>query len=319
MKKMTIILSAVLVVQLLLAGILFSQDQDMGAFQSKEKLLGLELAKLDQITIESKDKKISLKKVQGKWILPEHFNAPVDDQKLSKITDKLFTLPVSWPVAVSEDSASRFKLTKEKFERKISFAKAGEILKTLYLGSSPGFKKIHARVDGQNAIYSIDFAAYEAPVSVDDWVDKSLLAIDVDSLSKVVTDKFSLTRNKDVWQVENLKEGTIASQEKITTWLGKLAKLQYSGILGTEAKPDYGLDQAVVKLKLIPKSGEQIDIVIGKMANDYVIKSTRQPFYFKASQFQVQALLDADVDTISEPSPSASPEEKNVGDVQKAE
>ncbi len=303
MKKMTIILSAVLAVQLLLAGILFSQDQDMGAFRSREKLLGLELAKLDQISIESKDKKINLKKVQGKWILPKHFNAPVDDNKLRKLTDKLFSLPVSWPVATSENSASRFKVTKEQFEREISFAKGDDILKTLFLGSSPGFKKIHARVDGQNTIYSIDFAAYEAPVNVDDWVDKHLLTIDVDSLSKVTTDKFSLTRNGDIWQVENLEEGKVANQEKIQTWLGKLAKLQYNGILGTQAKPEYGLEKPVVSFKLTLKSGDQIDITIGKMANDYVIKSSHQPFYFKASQYQIQAILDTGVDTFSVPKP----------------
>jgi hypothetical protein len=319
MKKMTVILSAVLLVQVILAAILFSQDQEMGAFQSNEKLLGLELANLDQITIETKDKKISLKKQQGKWILPEHFNAPADSKKIRNLADKLFALLVSWPVATSEVSAPRFKVTEDQFVRKISFAKSGKNLKTLYLGSSPGFKKIHARVDGQNDIYSIEFAAYETPVNVDDWVDKNLLVIDVDSLNKVVSDKFSLSRDGDSWQVDNLKEGKIANQEKIKTWLEKLAKIQYNGILGTEAKPEYGLDKAVITFKLMPKSGDPIKIAISKMANDYVIKSSHLPFYFKASQYQVQALLDANVDTFSEPRPSVSPDANNASEAQKAE
>ncbi len=319
MKKMTVILSAVLLIQVILAGILFSQDHEMGAFQSSEKLLGLELAGLDQIFIETEDKKISLKKQQGKWILPEHFNAPADSKKIQKLAERLLALPVSWPVATSEDSAARFKVAKDQFVRKISFAKLGENLKTLYLGSSPGFKKIHARVEGQNDIFSIEFAAYEAPVNVDDWVDKNLLAIDIESLNKVETDKFSLTKKDDAWQVDNLQEGKLGHQEKIKTWLEKLAKIQYNGILGTEAKPEYGLDKAVTTLKLMPKSGDVITIAIGKMANDYVIKSSHQPFYFKASQYQVQALLDANVDTLSEPQTSVPSDVGNTGDGKQAE
>lgn len=305
MKKMTVILSAILAVQVVLAGILLSQDQGMGAFQSKKKLLGLELAKLNQVTIEAKDKKVVLKKQQGKWQLPDHFNAPVDTNKLQKLTDKLFTLPVSWPVATTEDAAARFKVAKDEFEGKISFVKTDGTAKTLYLGSSPGFKKIHARVDGQAAIYSIAFAAYEAPVNIDDWVDKNLLAIDIDSINKVETDKLTLIRDGKVWQIGNLEEDKIADQEKINAWLQKLAKLQFNAILGSETKPEYGLDKPVFAAKLMPKSGEPINLAIGKMNNDYIIKSSSQPFYFKTGQYQVQALIDVGVNKFSAPKPVA--------------
>ncbi len=320
MKKMTVILSAILVVQLLLVGILFSQGQEMGAFQSGEKLLGLELSQLDQITIETKDKKLNLKKEQGKWLLPDYFKAPVDNAKLQKLAGKLFSLPVSWPVATTEDSAVRFKVSKDEFERTISFANDGKILKTLYLGSSPGFKKIHARVDGQPEIFSIDFAAYQAPVEADDWLDKDLLAVvDTVNLNKVETEKFTLTKEGEAWQIVGLEEGKIANQEKISTWLGKLAKLQYDGILGTDAKPEYSLEKPVFNAELFLESGEKIVITIGKMANDYVIKSSIQPFYFKASQYQVQALLDADAEKFSEPKSSESQKKKNAEDGQKPE
>ena len=75
----------------------------------------------------------------------------------------------------------------------------------------------------------------------------------------------------------------------------------------------------MITLKLTPNSGDAITLVIGKMANDYVIKSSHQPFYFKASSYQVQALLDANVDTLSELQASVSSDVENTGDDQQAE
>lgn len=304
MKKLMSVLVIFLVIQILLSGVLFSLDQDFGAFQSKQKLLEIELDQLDGIDIEAADNlKLSLVKKEGKWLLPDAFNAPVDNDKLQKVSDDLFALNISWPVATTEAAAPRFKVVDDKFERKISFRKGSETLKILYLGSSPGFKKIHARVDQKPEIYSIDFSAFEVTAKSDDWIDKNLLKMNPDEISKISTHKFSLSQKDHQWQFDNLEESKIAQQEKINSWINKVANLRYSSILGTEEKPEYGLSTPLLDYKVSKQSGDDIEFRVAKQQDDYILKSSSQPYYFKIAEYQIQALLDATIEKFSELKP----------------
>ncbi len=67
-----------------------------------------------------------------------------------------------------------------------------KVVGDLYLGTSPGFKKVHARRADSDDIYAITFANYEATARTDDWLDKALL--------KPTGDVTAVTR-PDHWRV----------------------------------------------------------------------------------------------------------------------
>ena len=82
MKKLTLILSSLLAVQVVLAIILFTHKPDTGAFQSEKSLLDLTQSSFDAITIEQKGKApLALKKDKEQWLLPNYFNVPVDTSR----------------------------------------------------------------------------------------------------------------------------------------------------------------------------------------------------------------------------------------------
>ena len=56
----------------------------------------------------------------------------------------------------------------------------GNILATLFAGTSPGFGKVHARLLGEEDVFSVKLSNYEIASGVDDWLDKRLLAVDRD-------------------------------------------------------------------------------------------------------------------------------------------
>ena len=54
-------------------------------------------------------------------------------------------------------AAKQFSVVDDKFERKISFTNKDNTQTKLYLGSSPGFKKVNARVDNETNTYKIEY------------------------------------------------------------------------------------------------------------------------------------------------------------------
>ncbi len=101
---------------------------------------------------------------------------PADNDKVNDLLDKLAELAAPWPVATSADSAERFAVTEDNYQRRLVLEDAEDVVADVFLGTSPGYRRVHARVAGQDEVYSIDFSNYEAPTDVDQWLDKGLLA-----------------------------------------------------------------------------------------------------------------------------------------------
>ena len=56
---------------------------------------------------------------------------------------------------------------------------------TLYFGTSPGLRQVHARSKTDKAVYTTNFATYEAPVKAADWEDKHVLELPRDKISAI--------------------------------------------------------------------------------------------------------------------------------------
>jgi Domain of unknown function (DUF4340) len=264
MKKLTLILSSILAVQVLLAIILLTHKSDSGAFHSDKFLLDLKQEAFNSVSIEQKGKApLTMKNDKGQWQLPGYFNVPVETSKHENFSRKLLALKTGWPVASTEEAAERFQVNKDKFERKIVFLKDGKPLKTLYLGTSPGFKKIHARVDGQNDIQAIDFSAFVASVTPEDWMQQDLIKIDPTQFSQIKGKDYSLVKSDKDWAVEGLQNNQTSNLAEIKAFVVKLASLSYSGISGVEDKPEYHLNAPELALTL-KKQAEEILYQFGK-------------------------------------------------------
>ena len=67
----------------------------------------------------------------------------------------------------------------------------------LYLGTSPGFRRTHARRAGQSDVYSVAVNTYDLPDSTEGWLDKSLLQ--VTEVAAVQIDGKPLSKDGDNW------------------------------------------------------------------------------------------------------------------------
>lgn len=144
-----------------------------GGVRTPEAFLEFDVTTVDRFVIASKDESIELTKEGENWVLPD--GNPADKNKVDSVIGKLADSGIDWPVATSQSAARRFEVTQASYQKQISVYSDQELLADVYLGTSPSFRRVHAREAKKGDIYSIEFSNYEAGTSPSAWLDKSLL------------------------------------------------------------------------------------------------------------------------------------------------
>ncbi len=307
MRKTIGLLSILLAAQLLLAVGMSFTGPDLAAVRPDTPLIELGGSSVDRVTIEGAgNERIVLARGGEGWVLPEIGDFPADKGKVDGLLDRLRGLKRGLAVATTEGAQKRFKVSDDAFERRLSLAQGDHALATLYLGTSPGMRRVHARTREDDAVYTAEFAVYDAPVKPEDWEDKALLQIPRQEIAKISLAEFELRRTpgdatgdaaqqsaQPVWSAEALAEGETVNQANADALAQNLAELRIGSVLGREAKPEYGLEAATLVLSVQRKGGEVIEYRLGKrdQQNDYVLKVSSRPEYFRLPLYTADTLI----------------------------
>ena len=256
MKSGIFILSGVFAAQLVLAAVLNLTGEEYGAFQVEEKLLSFNKPELDGLRIEDGTDSVVLKKQDGKWLLPMSGDFPASQYNVNRLLDKLAALEKGWPVAKTRGAARRFAVDKDQFERKLVLLSDDDAQATLYVGSSPGFRKVYVRPGDGDDIFAVDFNTWEAVAKADDWIDKDILKLDQSMVEHIEMPGLILQRQDGELQVVDLEQTEQTNGEASRGLLGKLTGLSIQSLLGTEAKPEYRQDKPALEVKMTRKGGE---------------------------------------------------------------
>jgi len=294
MKKWIGILSVLLAVQVGLAVVLEMGGNSYDAFQPKQKLLAFDAKKVDAIRIESAKKSLELNRRDGKWLLPQSDDFPANAHAVSGLLDKLAALQKGWPVATSSEAARHFKVADGDFERKLTLLSGGKPVATLYVGTSPGFRKVNVRPAGDNSVYSVAFNTWEANAKPDDWIDKEILKLDDKSVQRVEMPGIVLQREGDKLQLAGLDGKQQTNEQEAKSLLDKLAGLRIESLLGTQDKPDYQQDKPVLEVKLTQADGKTLSYRFSKpkVGGYYILKRSDLADYFKVADFAVSPIKD---------------------------
>ena len=186
--------------------------------------------------VDDKGQQLKLQRGDAGWTLPDTRGLPADGDKVSQLLDKLIAANAPWPVATSAESAKRFEVAPDKFQREIKLTDKDQVVADLYLGTSPGFKKVHARRAESDDVYAISFANYDATARSDDWLDKALLKPTGDITAVTRPDHWKLQRTGDTWTLDGLAPGATTKQDEATDLVNKLANLHVSGVADAAAR-----------------------------------------------------------------------------------
>lgn len=336
MEKWIRYLTVLLAAQLGLAILLGVTGPDLEARTQDAPLIDLEGKTVEKLTIEGPEgEKTALAKGEKGWVLPDHWGFPADQDKVESLISRLKELKHGPPVAVTGGALKRFKVDDGAFERRITLVEGDDALHTVFLGTSPGMRRIHARSHEDDAVFSVPFSAYEAPAKAESWEDKAILKIPETEVETVRVHGLTLTREKAEAPAKEGKKGETAAPKK-RSWLAaglaedeafkpdgaesltrEWSSVRIGRVLGPEANPDYGLDDPKLELTLVRKGGEEVFYRLAKHRKEdhYILKASTQDVHFRIPSYSGDALLKAAQKTalVDAPAPEKEKSEKKAG------
>jgi len=285
------VLGTILMIQLVLVVLVwwlrFDDDE-----QGPETLLSFEPDSIQKIEISASgdEADMTLLRDADNWQLLS--GIPADNEKVEQFLTKLADIDSGWPVAEKDTTAKRFEVTNENHQRRIVLSDADKVLGSLYLGTSPGYRKVHARAASGGPVYSIKFSVYEAGVDSSSWLNRSLLqpvgAVQELELEGV----FSLSRDGDNgWAAD---QNVALDQDAVQTLIDRFRNLTVMDVY-EEAVSDAPLLTYVVT---DDEGSQQLSIVrLEKPDEDatsfrYVVSSNR-----REGQFELAAYIAERIET----------------------
>ena len=294
MKKWIYTGSALLIFQCILAVFLFSNARDFSTFTPQAKLLHFSPDEVDTILIAAEGgKKVTLSKVNGTdWILPESFKAPADKDKVDTLLRKLADLKQGLPVATTKGAAKRFKVSDDNFERHIILKKGKQVVADFYLGTSPSFKKVNARVHDRLEVVSIPLSTYELEADADPWVDRGLAKTDKEKINSLSMPDITLTRQDKSWQLAGLTDKEKLKKDAVDKLIDDVSDLTVQGVLDPVANAGLFKANPALTFTLTLSDGSKITDVFAKPEKKsyYVMKRPGYDFFLKINTNSVDKI-----------------------------
>lgn len=315
MKRTIQILAVLFVAQLLLAVALFLPGTPLGRSASAGgPLVEFDPAAIDRITIEGpEDARVALARRDGAWQVDGDTMFPADARRVEELLDRLAKLQAGDVVATSASAHERFKVADESFERRVTLASGERTVATLYGGTSPALRRLHVRAGGEDEVRIAELAAYDIPVQGKDWRDTSVLAIPEDEIAAIEVADLRIERaprsegdedeGKDgdtggagpAWIVAGGDTREPVNKEVADKLARALADLRFDDVLGTEAKPEYGLENPLLRLGVERRDGQRVEYLLGKAPEqeEYTLKVSTRPEHFRLAGWRSRSLVEA--------------------------
>lgn len=291
MKKWLYAGTALLIFQLVLAVIFNLYDHgNYAAFQPHANLLEFSPQEVDAIKVTGEDgKEVLLNKVNNTWLLPGHFKAPADKKKVADFLEKLASVKQGLAVATTKGAAKRFKTSADDFERHVILKHGDRVVADFFLGTSPGFKMVHARVHDRQEVVSVELNSYDMETDPDRWLDHGMAGVRKDAISSLIMGDIDLTRQDNSWRLAGLAEKEELNSVEVDKLLDKISRLSVASALDPAVHTELFKQEPVltVTLKLTDNSNRVYTFAKPDKENHYVLKSTGHEFLFKVNSWVV--------------------------------
>ena len=294
MSRPVITLLLTFLIQCGIVAAVYWPQQDLAQRPLHQPLLPSGPDIIDEIRIgDEYDNKTTLQKVGERWFLPDLENLPADSDRIDKLLDSITGQDSDWPIAQSIVARQRFQVANYRYQRSLSFLAEGKLLATVYLGTSPGFRKVHARRKGQDAIYSIVFNTFDAPGISGAWLEPRLLQIRT-PLS-ITADSYSLNRDSGEWLSG---VGLAPDPRELEALLAALRSLQVEGVAPEDVQRELSEAEAHLVLQVRSLAGTTT-LEFFTVQEKHFVSSSQYTLFFKLSAYDFDRLTGIDFSLIS--------------------
>lgn len=261
---------------------------------SREPMLAFGPDAVNEIHIgDEYDNETVVRRAGDRWLLPELEQLPADSARIEALLTGITGSENGWPVAESIAARQRFQVASYHYQRRLRLLNYDEQLATLYLGTSPGHRKVHARNDSQDAIYSIPLNTFDAPGVSSAWLDRKLLQIRTPL--GITADSYSLLRDGDSWRSGIDRE---PDERELLALLSALRSLQVSGVAKEDLQRDLAETEPALVLNVTSLAGE-VTLELFTLGDEHFIHSSEYPLFFSLDGYNYDRLTSIDFRLIS--------------------
>ena len=294
MNRIIVPLLLILLIQCALVGLVYWPQSATGPGLEPEALATAPPDKVDEIHIgDQYDNEVVLRRVEERWLLPGLNNLPADGALVDTLLSGLLGADPGWPVAESAAAGQRFQVADYHYQRRLSLLRRGKTLDTVYLGTAPAFRKVHARNDASNAIHAIQFNIHDAPARDDAWLDPRL--IQVRSPLTIAADAYSVHWQDGTWLSGT---GGVPDERELEALLSALKTLQVEGVPDGDYQRELADLEADLILQIDSLQGD-LTLELFSLDGNHFVFSSRVPLFFKLSAYDYDRLMGIDFDLIS--------------------
>ena len=294
---MTRSVTSLLLILLIQCGIItavYWPDQALLEQPTHRHLLSLSPQDIDEVRIgDEYDNEAVLQKIGGHWVLPELEHLPADPHKINKLLAAITDQDNGWPIAQSVAARQRFQVADYHYQRSLALLSANEQLALVYLGTSPAFRKNHARQKGHDDIYSITFNVFDAPGVSGAWLDPRLLQ--VRAPLSIIADSYSVQRTSGEWLSG---AGLKPDERELQGLLSALRTMQIDGVASEDLQRDLSTTEADLVLQVQSLAGE-VTLEIFTVEKAHFISSSEYSLLFRLSAYDYDRLTGIDFRLIS--------------------
>lgn len=315
MKRQHQILAGVLLVQILVSALVFwPKPASTGTGEAVFPDLAADDVVMLRITDDTGNEIVLQRSDEG-WVLSDAGDYPALEGTVTQILEKIAGLQTGSLVTRSDTSHKQLQVAEDEFVRRLLLETADGDTHTLYLGSAPRYTATHFRVAGEADTYlTTDLSTWELNVQPNQWIDTAYTQIDQEAVISVVLENgqgtFTLVRDENG---ENWTLADLAADEQIATSstnavVRNVTNMTLSAPLGTEAQPEYGMDEPNARISIETPEGTQTIVVGAEDEGGYVAKSSESPYYVRVAEYTVKPVVEnAREDFLLEPEPTPTP------------
>ena len=313
MKRLPVLLlTALLAGQLALALSFVLTGSDHAVFAAKEPLLAFEPAKIDRIAIDDDaGNSVVLERHDGKWVIPSFSDFPASQAGVETLLSQLAALKKGWPVAETQAAAERFKLTDKLHDRRVVLTSGGKKVGELLIGTSPSFRQVHARVADAAAIYTVEFAEYDAGASADAWMDRDALDTPRDKIASITVGDVTIDGKDGKFTLAGLTKDDKPLPDKIDALVSAIAHPMFDAVQGKGKDALTRADNPEITVALKRTDGGSVTYRYRKEAtgDGYVFASSAQDYLFHVKNDSIAPIVQAKrAALIDVPKPDAKPD-----------
>jgi hypothetical protein len=292
-RSVRVLLLTLLVQCGIIAAVFWSQQVPVST-TTEPALAPFSVDAIDELRIGDEfDNETVLARSGKRWLLPDLENLPADPARVDALLQGITGQTGNWPIARSPAARQRFQVADYLYQKSLTLLSAGKALGTIYLGTSPGFRKVHARNQQQDAIYSITLDALEPSALSADWLEPRLLQIRTPL--RIDADLYSLYFENGVWRSGS---GGTPDERELKALITALKTLQVEGVADEDVQRELSAVEADLVLKIQGLTGE-VTLELVKLKDEHFIHSSEYPLFFKLSAYDFDRLTTIDMRLIS--------------------